>query len=343
MNNRLQRKFAICCLFLMFITPFSQCYAATIDECGQALADYAVSFVDATTAKHTNLTTHYYCGSDEGTVAASEEKGTERVYAWNNQQSPTCTHNIYGDEVTDLGMDCVGWVSYAIHQCYGLGGNDFTIFVSPSGCNDPFEIKDNVRKNDYKVGDILISDTHVMIYIGNDQIVDCANSNGGHPGVAIRSVPNNIKALGRITEKGAAKITTLQKNYNGTKTSSGVSYNFSEFFFNGVPDGKYSISTKDNLLVRFLKKIVNAIQEIFLYCVGILVYLIRGVIVGLISMFDRLLNNTVKSIEDSPVTLMDSGVTVVSADDPDKMDRSVTIEGLVFNDLDLFDINIFKD
>lgn len=126
----------------------------------------------------------------------------------------------------------------------------------------------------------------------------------------------------------------------GTAVSAatGKPIDYSNFFFNGIPDGKYSLASRKNIfeiMVESLKDLIN-------FFTGLISYLFRGFIIGVISIFDRLLNNTVASINDSPRSLEESGVTATSADDPYSMNRSVTIEGLVFNNIDLFDVNIFK-
>ena len=42
------------------------------------------------------------------------------------------------------------------------------------------------------------------------------------------------------------------------------------------------------------------------------------------------------------MSLQETGISPTSADDPYSMYRSITIEGLIFNSVDLFDINIFR-
>ena len=56
---KLQKRIAILCLILLIITPFTSAYAASIEECGEALASYAQSFAQATTADSSTVKTHY--------------------------------------------------------------------------------------------------------------------------------------------------------------------------------------------------------------------------------------------------------------------------------------------
>lgn len=118
----------------------------------------------------------------------------------------------------------------------------------------------------------------------------------------------------------------------------GSKLEYSNFFFNGIPDGKYSLTSKENIF----ELLINALRELIDFFTGLITYLFRGLIIGIISVFDRLINNTIKSVNESPQDLQDAGVKATNADDPMKMHRSVTIEGLIFNNIDLFDINIFK-
>lgn len=338
MNMKLQRRFGIVCLILMIITPFTTSYAASVKECGQALADYALSFAEATTAENSTVQTHY-------AVSDWASDTSERAYAYKDQEGPNCKHKVAGSDVTDLGMDCVGWISYAVHHCYGIGGDSLTFFVTPqSGAYAPFtDFKystDNVQ-----VGDILISSHHVMIYVGNGKIVDSLGSReteGRHPGVAVRNVPSDVTKIARITETGAAGISSFVTTYNGTgvRASGGIingkDNNYSNFYFYGIPDGKYSLATGKNIF----EIIVDLMKNLLNFFTGLLTYLFRGVMISFISIFDRLINNTFDSVNGTPKTLQDSGVTATSADDP--TNRSVTIEGLIFNEIDLFDINIFQ-
>lgn len=130
--------------------------------------------------------------------------------------------------------------------------------------------------------------------------------------------------LGKVTGTGTA--------------AAGKAIDYSNFFFNGIPDGKYSLASRKNIF----EILVESLKELLNFFTGLITYLFRGLIIGIISIFDRLINNTVQSINDAPKSLEESGVSATSADDPYSMNRSVTIEGLVFNDIDLFDINIFR-
>lgn len=78
------------------------------------------------------------------------------------------------------------------------------------------------------------------------------------------------------------------------------------------------------------------------FMVGIIALIFRIMIIGLVSILDRLLNRTISSITDTHTSLEDTGITAVNADDPNSENRKVTVESILFNQLDIFDINIFR-
>ena len=63
-------------------------------------------------------------------------------------------------------FDCVGWVSFAVHNCSGLGASTFTYFKYPGGSGQN-GYQDISSLNDLKPGDILSSSGHVMMYVGD--------------------------------------------------------------------------------------------------------------------------------------------------------------------------------
>lgn len=148
----------------------------------------------------------------------------------------------------------------------------------------------------------------------------------------------------RVSDSGAAKVTNLNTEFSvGGFTSTGggiglVKVNSSQFYFNGIPDGRYSIVER-NIFTIF----INALGELANFFTGLLTYLFRGLIISFISIFDRLLNNTIKSMDSGNAeSLEEAGVSSTSADDPLSMNRVISIEQLIYNQIDLFDVDIFK-
>ena len=335
---KLQRKFAIICLIsILLIVPPTQAYAAsfTVEQCQEALKNYAIDFVEKIASEGTHYSLRNY----------TDDINSERAISYLRDEK--CNYSAHDP---GMGMDCVGWVSYAIHHCYGIGSNDqFDYFATPQSgvTSEYFEQRTDI--DNIQAGDIVIinnaSMTHVEIYIGNEEIVDCIRYNKQEgikeSGVLRRSADfRGDSGVSYARLKDTSAIHTLIDSYNGTGLTggSGTTINYSKFFFNGIPDGQYSLATKQSIF----KVLINSIKELVNFFTGLITYLFRGLIIGIISIFDRLINNTVQSVSDAPKSIEETGVTATSADDPYSMDRAVTIEGLVFNDIDLFDINIFK-
>ena len=204
-------------------------------------------------------------------------------------------------------------------------------------------------RENLRTGDLIFREGHVEIFINptdgsggahGDSLGCYINGNGG-----LGVTPEEYGArIYRFKESVAAGITNVNDTYSITGVGggtgagiNGMSVTYSNFFFNGIPDGQYSLASRKNIF----EIIVNAIEELKNFFSGLLGYLFRGLLIGLISVADRLINNTFQSIEDSPKSLQESGVTATSADDPMSMNRAVTIGRIIFGDVDLFNINIF--
>ncbi|MCI8310100.1 MAG: hypothetical protein HFJ45_08100, partial [Clostridia bacterium] len=114
---------------------------------------------------------------------------------------------------------------------------------------------------------------------------------------------------------------------------------YSNFFFNGIPDGKYSLAR-----ANIFDAIIDFLQNILYYLTGILALISRMIWIGFASMFDRLLNWTVANLTDTNTyTVEDIGLDSTRADDTDSKKRYVTVESILYNELDFFDVNVFKD
>ena len=201
------------------------------------------------------------------------------------------------------------------------------------------------EESQLKPGDIMCGAEHTEMYVGNGE-----HLNSGAP--SYEGTRPVAKIVARYNPFGTHSDSTLDFLYairlkgsvevdpSGRITSTGtlVATSYADFFFNGIPDGKFSLTSKKNIF----EILVDALKELIGFLSGLIGYLIRGFFVGIISIFDRLINNTVQSLNDAPKSLQETGVSATSADDPYSMYRSITIEGLIFNTIDLFDINIFK-
>ena len=258
---------------------------------------------------------------------------------------------------------CTAGVKYMYELALGVNIYDLGF---ASYCGDAIprmkgEYSENwidVTNQELQPGDIVIvhngSHSHTEMYIGNNENANFGNSpNSG-------KVTNGPR-LGSEFEYAFRLDSSIDVDPSGKVSGTGVpagkQINYSKFFFNGIPDGKYSLATKKSLIER----VIDALSQLINYITGLLTYLFRGVIISFISVFDRLLNNTIDSIDveipkmneenkgtviytntDDSQNFKSGGITATNSDDPISMHRSVTIESLIFNKLELFDINIFK-
>ena len=148
--------------------------AVSAEEAGQYIAEFAINFFDA----HASETKYGVTGR------ASAYQG--------NKSGGTYT------------MDCVGWLSFAVHQATGLGDSSFTEFAVPfhegsgevnpnpgffngiaqvygsGGSNNKIPL--NELKQQLKPGDLLMSigpRKHVLLYVGDNTLI---HSTGKGPG-----------------------------------------------------------------------------------------------------------------------------------------------------------------
>lgn len=206
---------------------------------------------------------------------------------------------------------------------------------------------------------------HVEIFISQQYGTGGAHSNHykkkhEHPNsTAITNEDNQVSCYGlsgnksispdyghifRLREDVAATITDLNTTFTisgvgGTKgTGTMTNIDFSEFFFNGIPKGKYSLADGSGLFSLLIDFFVNLVD----YIIGILTYIIRIVFVGFTALMDNLLSLTVNAITDTNVNTTDiQSTSAIKVEGVEEKDRKLTIESMVFNEFDLFDANIF--
>ena len=191
------------CLFLK-----NDVQAMTPEEAGKYVAEFAINFFDA----HASETTYGVSG---------------RASAYHGQK----TSGKYQ-------FDCVGWLSFAVHQATGYGNKDFTEFAVPFHGN-PYPGYNNGYKEVYgkggssnkipldelkaqlKPGDLLMSigpRKHVLLYVGDNTLIHSTGHGPGEEyggdkgyGIVKESLDHyyknwGIEAVGRLTDSAAASI-----------------------------------------------------------------------------------------------------------------------------------------
>ena len=191
----------------------------------------------------------------------------------------------------------------------------------------------DVTNQTLQPGDVVICPSHTEMYIGNNENANFGND--PHSG----KIANGPR-LGTSFTK-AFRLTGVEVDPSGKVTgagvSSGTSVNYSKFFFNGIPDGTYSVASRKNIF----ETIIDALANILNYLIGILTYIFRLAAIGWIALADRLLNNTVNSIT-NPNIPAEGTIAPAEVINLEKDERHVTIETLLYNQLDLFNVNIFE-
>ena len=321
--------------------------AYTVEEVGKAVADYAYNLLEWGNKKE-----NYY--KDEGNIYGGE--GPALRYNQHGSPKNRLSHPTLDNPNPELPWfyDCSSFTA----AMYNMVCNQKIFpwdFTTTLFANSPDLLDDlgPVSEGDCKPGDIICkSGEHVEIFISSAIGTGGAHSNG--IGVdAYSNKEGQVDCNGggvispsdghiyRLKQEVVDGITDLNKDFSVKGGSSyGKAVNYSNFFFNGIPDGSYSLASRKSIF----ETLIDALSSLYNYLVGLLTYILRGVIISFISIFDRLINNTFSSLENSGTSksLQDSGVSATSADDPASINRSITIEDLIFNKTDIFDINIFR-
>lgn len=298
-----------------------------IQLAGEYVSQYARDFISKYAGP--NWVTHYNAGQGNTVTWSGGSFG-------NGDFTACCTTGVaymfqmaLGINIYDLGFSCNSETGIGQMTSEEYSGNWIRI----------------TNSSDLQPGDIVMRIGHTEMYIGGEENANWGsgiNTNGDF----------DLNCAGKIS-KGPRLGTDFNYAFRlasdvpvdpsgkvtGTGVAAGKSIDYSNFFFNGIPDGKYSLATRKNVF----EIIIDALKALLNWLVGLITYILRGVIISFMSIFDRLLNNSISSLKDNvSKSLQQSGVTATSADDPLSENRSITIEELVFNEIDLFDINIFR-
>ena len=237
-------------------------------------------------------------------------------------------------------MDCVGFVSTMIHHALGMGDNDsFTSFISPqSKSKQNSEGKDyfqSVPAGTWQPGDILLSTTktHVIIYLGDSGI-------GGY-NMAHSTTPNFVGAklekresfpsytAYRINPDVATALTNVTNIPIGGMVGAAGAVPQSDFFYNGVPDGKYSVTAG-----AALDWIIETLKEIVEFLINIIFYIMRMVPVGYTSIVENWITNTIRTMVGEENLDIESTGT--------ETDGTITLEKIIYDEVNIFNVNFFE-
>lgn len=194
-------------------------FAMTQSDAGKYISEFSVNFFQ----NYADQTVYSYADN-------------QRNLAYQGIKTSGVTSAPYYKRFSDkYAFDCVGWVSFVIHQSLGIGSDTkMTFFGQPHGYgqfgafyNGFTAIKGNPnswnklsKEEIYQTiqpGDLLLATyQHILIYVGDDQVIHCT---GGGPGISyggnkgygivrnkLSELNYNIACIGRITESRADSI-----------------------------------------------------------------------------------------------------------------------------------------
>lgn len=315
MKKIFKRFVIIICIFIMLLSLCANKEVNAIDtptseqaECGRILAAFCTNFWE----QHHEETWWDASSNREITYTGQTVNGVYR-------------------------FDCVGWVSFAVHQSLKMGDETFTYFAVPPGNgNNPFFdngfelIKGSATDNsvqisidDIQPGDILFATghNHVLIYVGEVDGVNTVihSSSGTLSKDPVYEAESSYCAVGRITQQAASQVIqagNASEFFNGQGGITRNDIGNGGFEYRGLTPGRIGVRTFD------FKWVIPSLKDLLNYYIGISTYLTRMVFVGLIELVEVLIENTMEAV---------SGT-----------EASLTIEKLLFNKVPILDVNFFN-
>lgn len=318
MKKIIIKIFVIYVIFYICLGNMSICFGRSFDSaCGEYVAQYAVDFI------------HKYCDGGNTYYDASGQNPMDDSQFWTggsmgSGQFHTC---------------CSVGIAYMYAKALGINIQDLG---QASLCSDYPSMESNsnwetiTNESDLQPGDIVYNSGHAEMIIENGAHVNFGNS--PHSGVVQLNEYGFCNGTFNVGFRLASSVDVTPSGKvpeSSSASSSTEKVEFSDFYFNGIPDGKYSLASKNlfSLIIETLAQIVD-------YVIGILTYIVRIVFVGITALTDNLFQWTIKSITNTSGEDVPFEMSSVDSDSPDNSQR-ITIEALIYNRLDLTNINIF--
>lgn len=271
--------------------------AVTQKQAAEAIASFAIDFFNK-----------------YGERVYYPDKGTD-VYA----QRGGKTYEAGPGELDRYVLDCVGWCSYAIYHATGLDRDNVhdgsTGFVTPTQYSDFFpELFEDVTGQELEPGDILANYHHVMLYVGDDKLID---SRAGGPNrsltyTTLEEYGNNgnyqkatygpgtwgvYDKVYRITQTAANEIKeeNLCKIALDTKKSTKKKKDYGYY---GLPSrGGYTGS--ESLSLDWL---INLLSQIADFLIGIITMGIKMELIGWATILENIVTDAIQTITNTDIT-----------------------------------------
>lgn len=211
-------------------------------------------------------------------------------------------------------FDCVGWVSYAVNRAIGIShpsiesGNKG--FVQPLNTNSP-NVFDTahftpIGIDEIQPGDILVSNRHVGIYVGGDQMVDMQSTLKQRRTDQVTSDSNHVwKEAARLISIDGAHYDPIEGGVElpsgpdigdgngGTEDEGTITTDIidldelgDQFEYDGMPTTTIRESNQIDVFQWLFEKITGFLS----FIVGLLISIIRAPIVGWTRIIEKAIN-----------------------------------------------------
>lgn len=338
-RSKLFKIISIMLIILIFF-PYTITFAASVTEVGAAIATFGKKYYEALqTAKPENIYTyHPYFENDKFSVwqkyRAIPENGKPKL-------------NVYSVDFNHYTLDCVGWVSFCVYNATGMkygpvesGAGGYV--VPGDGARDTahFENISGINGSQALPGDVLYSGGHVILCVETGLGID---SNGPQWVDSAKGPYRNSKLssykVARVTESAAQAIDPADLNIDPSMMIGGGmgNTNESEFYYNGVPDGKYSVAG------NFWEWIVDTLLAVFEFLINLCGYVFRMVFVGWTFIVEEFMNYAVNSMAQEDTVLDVDSTTIEGSGFNFNTEDNITIEKIIFDKVKVFDVNFFED
>lgn len=331
------RKFIIVILIICILFP-GNVYAINQEQAGETIAQFAEDLVN----NHKD----------------------EFIYSWANShrypayklEKTSGISEPYGVSFTNkYGVDCVGFVCFVVHNSIGIGGEEYTEFVTPrSGVKGSYfeEISPKPDINNLKRGDIIWNSfPHVMIYIGDGKVAHSISRGISIDGLnSFNDGATDYVHVARIKESTAAAVdssncTTIFGTVTGAADDYGLYY--------GTTSGSYAGS------YTFGQWLFSKFAGFFDYLAGIMTYVFKAQFLGWGNIIEELVNSAInKATGMETVTVEkneensgeDSNEQITSTPGTENLYRPsatntmwsnnrINIEDIIYNRVPLLDVN----
>ena len=366
MKNIAKKVSIIITVFMVSMTSFPAGYSYGIAaaDAAKQVAEFAKAFADEGATKGNtfsgasitygkNVTGIRAANNDNIFVYTQDQRSNGGEYFFGRTTNPVSGY-YSSDSVggisfkNKLGYDCSAFVSWVWDYTIGTKFNYTTTHSMESvGKQFGFENVGTVQGTDpigLEPGDILNeSSSHVVLYVGNNEIVHSSPGQLYHWNREEASYYCNGYTVLRL-KKDVDSINTSLTWPDGSTLgvgggSTGGEYTLEddqdvddgEFEYYGLPaDGKYQGNTNiGKWLIDFIKQIMD-------YLIGIMIMETKMVIVGWAALIEMWISSLLDEITGDDTEGMWSP-TKLNNDSS----RSVTIENIVLNKIPIFDVNIF--